>query len=62
MPATLIRLKLLLKAHPGKLPTILRYEKDRRTVALSDEYYVDPKPALVEELEQLLGKDRVRVK
>ncbi|WP_372638311.1 DNA polymerase III subunit alpha, partial [Cohnella sp.] len=61
-PATLIRLKLLLKAHPGKLPTILRYEKDRRTVALSDEYYVDPKPALVEELEQLLGKDRVRVK
>ncbi|XID95667.1 DNA polymerase III subunit alpha [Paenibacillaceae bacterium WGS1546] len=61
-PATLIRLKLLLKSHRGDLPTILRYEKERRTVALSDEYKVDPGPELVGELEKLLGEGTVRVK
>lgn len=61
-PATLIRLKLLLKAHPGALPTILRYEQSRRTVALSDEYSVDPSTELVEQVEKLLGAGTVRVK
>ncbi|RKP54951.1 DNA polymerase III subunit alpha [Cohnella endophytica] len=61
-PATLIRLKLLLKSHPGELPTVLRYERERRTVALSDEYKVDPTPELVEEMEKLLGTGSIRAK
>ncbi|MFC5405457.1 DNA polymerase III subunit alpha [Cohnella soli] len=55
LPSTLIRLKLLLKSHPGELPTVLRYERERRTVALSNEFKVDPTPALIAEMEKLLG-------
>jgi DNA polymerase-3 subunit alpha len=61
-PATLIRLKLLLKAHPGELMTVLRYERERRTVALSDEYKVDPSQELMAEMEKLLGEGSIRVK
>jgi DNA polymerase-3 subunit alpha len=61
-PATLIRLKLLLKAHPGELPTVLRYERERRTVALSEEYKVNPSPELFAEMEKLLGAGSIRVK
>ncbi|WP_239618294.1 DNA polymerase III subunit alpha [Cohnella mopanensis] len=61
-PATLIRLKLLLKAHPGELATVLRYERERRTVALSDEYKVHPAPELVSEMEKLLGEGSIKVK
>ncbi len=61
-PATLIRLKLLLKAHSGDLPTVLRYERERRTVALSDEYKVNPTPELIAEMEKLLGAGSIRVK
>jgi len=61
-PATLIRLKLLLKSFPGELPTILRYERDRRTVALSPEYNVEPSPELIAEMEKLLGIGMIRVK
>jgi DNA polymerase III subunit alpha len=61
-PATLIRLKLLLKSHPGELPTVLRYERERRTVALSEEYKVNPSPELFAEMEKLLGAGSIRVK
>jgi DNA polymerase-3 subunit alpha len=61
-PATLIRLKLLLKAHSGELATVLRYERERRTVALSDEYRVKESPELFAEIEKLLGEGSIRVK
>jgi DNA polymerase-3 subunit alpha len=61
-PATLIRLKLLLKAHPGELATVLRYEREKRNVALSDEYKVHPAPELVSEMEKLLGEGSIKVK
>ncbi|RED56600.1 DNA polymerase III subunit alpha [Cohnella lupini] len=61
-PATLIRLKLLLKAHPGDFPTVLRYERERRTVALSDDYKVSPTVELISEMEKLLGEGSIRVK
>ncbi|WP_256759939.1 DNA polymerase III subunit alpha [Cohnella sp. WQ 127256] len=61
-PATLIRLKLLLKTYPGELVTVLHYERERRTVALSDEYKVNPAPELITELEKLLGTGSVRLK
>ncbi|MFC5531250.1 DNA polymerase III subunit alpha [Cohnella yongneupensis] len=61
-PATLIRLKLLLKAHSGTVPTVLRYERSRRTVALSDEFRVLPTQELFEKVEKLLGADSIRAK
>ncbi|QJD83977.1 DNA polymerase III subunit alpha [Cohnella herbarum] len=61
-PATLIRLKLLLKAHPGELSTVLIYQRERRPVALSDEYKVHPTPELMAEIEKLLGEGSFRVK
>jgi DNA polymerase-3 subunit alpha len=61
-PATLIRLKLLLKAHAGGLATVLRYERERRTVALSEEYKVKLSPELITEVEKLLGAGNIRVK
>ncbi|MFD0673426.1 DNA polymerase III subunit alpha [Cohnella sp. GCM10027633] len=54
-PATLIRLKLLLKSHAGSVPTVLRYERTRRTVALSDEFKVAPSAELYDKVEKLLG-------
>ncbi|MFC5468883.1 DNA polymerase III subunit alpha [Cohnella suwonensis] len=62
LPATLIRLKLLLKAHPGELPTVLRYERERRTVALSEEFKVSPTPELIQEMEKLLGTGSIVAK
>ncbi|WP_373229462.1 DNA polymerase III subunit alpha [Cohnella sp.] len=61
-PATLIRLKLLLKAHSGGITTVLRYERERRTVALSDEYRIKESPELFNEIEKLLGPGSVRIK
>lgn len=61
-PATLIRLKLLLKAHAGPVPTVLRYERTKRTVALSDEFKVIPTQELIDKVEKLLGEDSIRAK
>lgn len=61
-PATLIRLKLLLKSCGGGVPTVLRYERTRRTVALSDEFNVLPSPELFEKVEKLLGEGSIRAK
>lgn len=61
-PATLIRLKLLLKAHQGDRPTVLRYVRANRTVVLSEEYNVKPSAELTEQVERLLGEGSIRVK
>ncbi|WP_027087912.1 DNA polymerase III subunit alpha [Cohnella panacarvi] len=61
-PATLIRLKLLLKSHAGPVPTVLRYERTKRTVALSDEFKVTPTQELFDKVEKLLGADSIRAK
>jgi DNA polymerase-3 subunit alpha len=61
-PAKLIRLKLLLKSHPGLYPTLLYYEKEHRTVALSNEHNVGPTPELIEAIEELLGAGSIKIK
>lgn len=61
-PATLIRLKLLLGAYAGSVPTVLRYERTRRTVALSNEFNVSPSPELFDKVEKLLGEGSIRAK
>lgn len=61
-PAKLIRLKLLLKAHAGSLQTLLHYERDHRTVALSEEFKVTPSDKLLGEVERLFGEGSIRIK
>lgn len=61
-PDVLASLKRLLAAHPGPLPTLLFYEREHRTVALSDELRVKPSPELTASVEKLLGEGSIRVK
>jgi DNA polymerase-3 subunit alpha len=61
-PEALNRLKTLLKANAGPLPTVLHYERERRTVELSADYRIRPSPELLRQIERLLGKGSVRVK
>ncbi|MCC2686337.1 MAG: subunit alpha of polymerase [Paenibacillaceae bacterium] len=55
-------LQQLLKQHPGALDVILFYERDQRTLRLSDQYRIKPSPQLFQDIETLLGPQTVRVK
>ncbi|WP_027094003.1 DNA polymerase III subunit alpha [Cohnella thermotolerans] len=61
-PGVLASLKRLLASHPGPLPTLLHYEREHRTVALSDELRVKPSPELTGSVEKLLGEGSIRIK
>ncbi|WP_164779453.1 hypothetical protein, partial [Paenibacillus kobensis] len=61
-PAALEKLKQLLVAHHGPLPTVLFYERDQRMLALSEQYNVKPSPDLFGAVEELLGKGSIAVK
>ncbi|TDG00717.1 DNA polymerase III subunit alpha [Paenibacillus piri] len=61
-PHVLTGLKRLLIEHTGSLPVILYYEKSQKTLSLSDQYTVKPSPKLFQAIEQLLGKESVKVK
>ncbi|MGU3473086.1 DNA polymerase III subunit alpha, partial [Paenibacillus sp. D51F] len=61
-PAALERLKALLADHPGPLSTVLFYESEGRTIALSERYKIKPSPELVGGIEGLLGKGSAVVK
>lgn len=60
-PDILTTLKKLLEANIGPLPVVLFYEREQKSLALSDAYKVKPSPSLFREIEELLGKDTVRV-
>jgi DNA polymerase III subunit alpha len=61
-PAILSSLKELIRKQPGNHPVVLYYEKSKKTLGLSESYYVNPSADLVRRMEQLLGKDTVKVK
>lgn len=61
-PAVLTKLKLLLADHSGQLDTVLFYEQDQKSIALSDSYRVKPSPQLISAIEQLLGEGAIIVK
>ncbi|MBP2002540.1 DNA polymerase-3 subunit alpha [Paenibacillus shirakamiensis] len=60
--ALLEQLKELLEQHPGPLATVLFYESSQKLLALSERYHIKPSPELIQEIEQLLGPETVRVK
>ncbi|WP_054957046.1 DNA polymerase III subunit alpha [Paenibacillus dakarensis] len=61
-PQLLVKLKELLQEHPGPVPTVLFYERSQKVLGLSDAYRIKPSPALFAHMEQMLGKDTVKVK
>ena len=56
------RLKALLAEHSGPLGTVLFYEREGRTIALSERYRVKPSQELIAQIEALLGKGAAVVK
>lgn len=60
--AVLEQLKELLAAHVGQLDTVLFYEREQKSRALSDSYRVKPSPQLFAAIEQLLGQGTVVVR
>ncbi|MCT2194056.1 hypothetical protein M3G15_02680, partial [Paenibacillus sp. p3-SID1389] len=56
------RLKLLLERHPGPIATVLFYESTGKLLALNERYSIKPSPALIREMEQMLGPDTVKIK
>jgi DNA polymerase-3 subunit alpha len=60
--SVLEKLKQLLVSHHGPLATVLFYERDQRSLALSEQYSVKPSPELFNAVEDLLGKGAIAVK
>lgn len=58
----LVRLKEMLKQHPGSLSVLLFYERSGKTMVLNKEYNIKPSPELFRQMESILGEDRVVVK
>lgn len=61
-PQLLSRLKELLQQHPGPVATVLFYERSQKVLGLSDAYRIKPSPSLFSRMEDMLGKDTVKVK
>ncbi|MCM3630029.1 DNA polymerase III subunit alpha [Paenibacillus glycanilyticus] len=61
-PDVLEQLKKLLAAHHGQLDTVLFYEREQRSLALSETYRTKPSPQLFGAIEQLLGQGAVIVR
>lgn len=61
-PQLLKRLKRLLQEHPGSAQTVLFYEKSQKALALSDAYRIQPSPLLFSAMEDMLGKDTVKLR
>ncbi|MDQ0110936.1 DNA polymerase III subunit alpha [Paenibacillus harenae] len=61
-PETLDKLKVMLTAHHGSLETVLFYERDQKSRALSEAYSVKPSPKLFSEIEGLLGEGAIVVR
>ncbi|MVP00907.1 DNA polymerase III subunit alpha [Paenibacillus lutrae] len=61
-PQKLVKLQELLQLHGGPLEVVLFYERTQRLLALSGQYRVKPSPELFAAVEQIMGKDCVKVK
>ncbi|WP_127495452.1 DNA polymerase III subunit alpha [Paenibacillus glycanilyticus] len=61
-PDVLEQLKKLLADHHGQLDTVLFYEREQRSLALSETYRTKPSPQLFSAIEQLLGQGAVIVR
>jgi len=61
-PAVLTELRDLLSGHHGDVDTVLFYEREGRSIALSKEYSVKPEQPLIAKVERLLGPGMIIVR
>ena len=61
-PSVLTKLKRTLSAHAGDSETVLFYEREGRSIALSKGYHVKPSAGLIAEVEKLLGPGSIIIK
>jgi DNA polymerase-3 subunit alpha len=60
--SALEQLKTLLAGSAGPLETVLFYEREQKTLALSASYRVKPSPRLLSQIEAIFGKGSAVVK
>ncbi|REE82680.1 DNA polymerase-3 subunit alpha [Paenibacillus taihuensis] len=60
--ASLAKLKSLLTSSPGLYETVLFYEREGRTLALSDAFRIKPSQQLLSQIESIFGKGSAVVK
>lgn len=60
--ASLAKLKALLTSSPGLYETVLFYEREGRTLALSDAFRIKPSQQLLSQIESIFGKGSAVVK
>lgn len=58
----LVNLKNIIDKYKGRTPIILYYEKDNRTLQLSQDHWIDPDSRAVLEIRELLGDKNVVLK
>jgi DNA polymerase-3 subunit alpha len=56
------KLQSSLRTHPGIIPVVLFYQRDRKAKALSEKYMVKPSPELIRDIESLFGSGTVKIK
>ncbi|MEG3069678.1 MAG: OB-fold nucleic acid binding domain-containing protein [Candidatus Syntrophopropionicum ammoniitolerans] len=60
--AMLDQLQLIMNSFKGNAPVFLHFENEKRVIRTGEEFYVDLSAPMVERLEELFGRERVRVK
>ena len=55
---------MLFRSHSfkGNAPVFLHFENEKKVIRTGEEFYVDLSAPMIERLEELFGRDRVRVK
>ena len=59
---TLTSIRTVLNRYRGNTKVLIYYEKDGKTIQLSKENWVNPAPALLNDLEAIIGKGNVLIK
>jgi DNA polymerase-3 subunit alpha len=57
----LAHLKALLTLHKGDLQVVLFYEKEQKSVALNNQYNVNPSESFIRSIEALMGSGTIKV-
>lgn len=56
------QLQLIMSSFKGNSPVFLHFENEKKVIKTGEEFYVDLSSQMVERLEELLGKARVKIK
>ncbi|NLJ77272.1 MAG: DNA polymerase III subunit alpha, partial [Peptococcaceae bacterium] len=60
--AMLDQLQLIMRSFKGNAPVFLHFENEKKVIRTGEEFYVDLSVPMIERLEELFGRGRVKVK